>query len=287
MSSNRTSTFSRAGKSGTAFTLVELLVVITIIGLLVALLLPALAKARNQAMLTNCSARLKGVGMALINYSNDYKSYYPYRGLNTVAMNSQYRMEYIKLGASDDRLLYKPYIVAGQMQCPFSQPKTYDIASATSSDGYYSYIIYAGLQLQYGNDATRFLRVTDEPRYPSSLPTNTATSTTRVRVLASDMDEVFRTPYASAFSRIMSHNDQQSSIPFYDINNTSLFFSFFFSGSSTRGLIDKNQVRDDGSVTTCRNVTQVDPRYIEMWSTARYNGTPPMSLAGTTFILAD
>ncbi len=53
-----------------AFTLVELLVVITIIALLIALLVPALKKAREQAKTAHCLANLKGIATASITYSS-------------------------------------------------------------------------------------------------------------------------------------------------------------------------------------------------------------------------
>lgn len=60
-----------------AFTLIELLVVISIIAILVALLLPALAKTRERAELVQCLANMRQVGTACITFGVDNRGNFP------------------------------------------------------------------------------------------------------------------------------------------------------------------------------------------------------------------
>ena len=79
---------------GNDFTLVELLLVISIIAILASMLLPASGKAKEAAKATNCLGNLKQVGLAQLNYLSDYKENFCYS-------TAPYNMWYTLLVAGD------------------------------------------------------------------------------------------------------------------------------------------------------------------------------------------
>src|ERR1017187_4678218 len=84
---NTTQSSRRAG----AFTLIEMLVVIAIIGILAALLLPTLNRAKARASRIECVGNLRQAGLAFHLFANDHRGKFPMR----VPINEGGSLEYV------------------------------------------------------------------------------------------------------------------------------------------------------------------------------------------------
>lgn len=82
------------------FTLIELLVVIAIIALLIAILLPALSRAREVSRRTVCGTNLRQIGMAFQQYTEDYDGWFPAKGHPTISNPTLAELATVQDGAA-------------------------------------------------------------------------------------------------------------------------------------------------------------------------------------------
>ncbi len=104
-----------------AFTLVEILIVLFVIGVLAALLFPAFERARQNARRSSCQSNLKQIGLGLLQYQRDYDEKAPFDYADSDgsgAYNPNFDAGWMQI--------LQPYIKSTQVfQCP-SEPLPYN-----------------------------------------------------------------------------------------------------------------------------------------------------------------
>jgi len=111
-----------------AFTLVELLVVIAIIGVLVALLLPAIQSARESARRMSCQNNLKQIGLALHNVGSA-RNYFPPARIDDPTLPNPLKNQW---GRISIHVFLLPYLEQGAMATQFDMSKDYRSAPTSS-----------------------------------------------------------------------------------------------------------------------------------------------------------
>ncbi len=127
----------KTNRSG-GFSLIELLVVITIVGVLVSLVAPSIANSREQARRSACGSNLRQIYLGLEGYATDGKEWYPYKGAAThahyMAIKPYFREQYLN---DANRLLYCP---SGRYQFNSLKPD----GVAARNEGYFGYWYLGG-----------------------------------------------------------------------------------------------------------------------------------------------
>ena len=118
------------------FTIIELLIVISIIAILTAILLPSLSRARQTAMATSCVNNMKQIGLATQMYANDDNEYYPANGMNG---NTSARYDYFIAPYINNRKFSASKLKDWKVfWCPFmltQVPPEFDYGSVNKSYG--------------------------------------------------------------------------------------------------------------------------------------------------------
>ena len=125
-----------------AFTLIELLVVIGIIGLLMAILFPALRKARIAALRVQCASNMRVIGQAIIAYSNQHNGRAPTKGAH-----KEYPYEWNKVSIVNPLMRYG--LTLRVLSCPsqelFNPPYDQWVGHMSPDDYLVNYMYLVGL----------------------------------------------------------------------------------------------------------------------------------------------
>jgi type II secretory pathway pseudopilin PulG len=271
-----------------AFTLVELLVVVTIIVALLALLVPAMSKAVYQGQLAQCGAKLKAAATGVTTYALASRRYYPDRGLarfgpysNTAAPDRvAWSFNPMALAFPQDGSDMRPglrtvFDINKVLQCPFTVEMDLEDGPGPEDDDVNaeaSYVMFWGWRYVTGNITT-----VNADTDAAEVEINETAGIRENRGMYKVGDQF--TWGGRAFSVLAGDIDlrypesSQASHPDLDLNRMALvagqdevIFGFrgtvsrwIYRADRRRGHIDSNFVFDDGSVQRYQRIKNLIP----------------------------
>jgi len=266
------------------FTIVELLVVMTLILLLMSILLPSARRARYVAKFATCASQQRQVATGVLSYASDYARQYPFR---KVAWGNNPRhskiAQNVKSGGPDDRPMFREYFDINFLVCPFSPLEgVQDLDSTTNIDVHSSYEMYFGSPIVRGDKSTWNMRMTDRPLAPDlDTPGNYAAKERReYDILLADMDWAYfaiqqqQTSHPDFYGGLLQFEHRERHLPTQV--NTHHTMTMWWNPNFERGAIDRNFLYKDGSVRAMFYLEMNDQRTVRVparnntWTSAQW-----------------